>query len=253
MDDWITRVTEIRLSLVAPCLNEEGNVSELSSRFLNAAAAHGVAVEVVFVDDGSTDRTWQALVGLRGIHGERIVLVQHSANYGIPQAWISGTEASKGDLVCLIDSDLQNPPEAVFDLLNTLESSDIDLVRGVRSPVSRQSRTRIIFSRALNALLNAIFGMASEDNKSGFILTSRAQMLQLVHHSGHYKHYQTFIGVAAHARNLRTVEIRTPFEDRRAGISFLSGRSLRVVREVIGDIPQACNEFGWRFRRKENL
>lgn len=251
MDDWITEVTGIRLSLVAPCLNEEGNVDELASRFFKAAAVRGIAVEVVFVDDGSTDRTWETLIGLREIHGNRIALVQHTANYGIPQAWISGTEASKGELVCLIDSDLQNPPEAVIDLLNAFEGSDMDLVRGVRLPVSRQSRARIVYSRALNTLLNATFGMMSADNKSGFILTSRAHMLQLVRHSGHYRHYQTFIGVAAHAQNLRTIEIPTPFEDRRAGISFLSGRSLRVVREVIGDIPQACSEFGWRFRRKE--
>jgi phenylacetate-CoA ligase len=251
MDDRNAKVTT-RLSLVAPCLNEEGNVGELCARFLRAASARGVSVEVVFVDDGSTDQTWQALLELQENYGSQVALIQHPTNCGIPQGWISGTEAAKGDLVCLIDTDLQNPPETVFDLLDAYENSSVELVRGVRCPTSRQSRTRIVFSRTLNALLNMTFSMNSGDNKSGFILASRNHMLQLVHHRGHYNHYQTFIGVAAHARNLRTLEVSTPFEDRRLGISFLSGRSLRVVREVIADIPQACREFGWRFGEEKN-
>lgn len=243
-------MTAERLSLVAPCLNEEENVGHLASRFLAAAESRGAEVEIVFVDDGSTDLTWERLEALAEAKGDRIQLVQHASNQGIPRAWLSGVEAATGRLVCLIDSDLQNPPESVFALLDVLVESGADLVRGVRRPVTAQPRSRVIMSRVLNSLLNLVFGMTSRDNKSGFVLARREDMLRIVRHRGHYVHYQTFIGVAAHSFGLRVIEVDTPFEDRRSGLSFLSGKSVKVVRQVIGDIPEARREFGGRFRKR---
>jgi len=245
-------MTSPYLSLVAPCLNEEKNVVELCERFLSVAHAKKISVEIVFVDDGSTDNTWMILGKLQDQYGDEVRLVRHSTNRGIPQGWISGVEGSTGEVVCLIDSDLQNPPEAVFDLLAAYDPIRVDVVRGVRRPSAKQPKSRLFFSRSLNFLLNGIFGMNSEDNKSGFVLANRDTMMQLVHHQGHYNHYQTFIGVAAHTKLMRVEEVPTLFHDRRAGVSFLSGRSMRVIREVYQDIPNACKEFGWRFGRKDD-
>ena len=238
----------LELSLIAPCLNEQENVRILAERFLSAAESHSLQVEVVFVDDGSTDFTWERLEELQQEHPGKIELVRHSSNRGIPQGWISGVEASAGRLVCLIDSDLQNPPESVFDLYSAFQNDAPDFVRGVRCPVRQQPRVRVLMSRTLNIVLNFVFGMASADNKSGFLLGRREAMLDIVRHKGHYTHFQTFIGVAAHSKGYRTIEIDTPFEDRRNGISFLSGNSLRVVRQVFGDIPEAQWEYGSNFR-----
>jgi glycosyltransferase involved in cell wall biosynthesis len=239
------------ISLVAPCLNEEKNVELLASRFLNASKTADVLTEIIFVDDGSTDLTWERIGQICLHYPGRIIPIKHSANRGIPQSWISGVDAANGELICLIDSDLQNPPEAVFEMFGALKIHDTDLVRGIRKPVAAQSRLRVIMSRVLNFALNFVFEMKSKDNKSGFILGKSDEIKRIVSHSGHYHHYQTFIGVAAHSRGVKSIEIETPFEDRRNGISFLSGRSLKTIKEALKDIPEAQAEFGSRFRKRE--
>jgi glycosyltransferase involved in cell wall biosynthesis len=227
-------------------------VEILATRFLAAADSEGVMVEIVFVDDGSTDTTWESITSMTSREGGRVRAVRHVSNQGIPRAWLSGVEAADGEWVCLIDSDLQNPPEAVFQLWKELRQSGADLVRGVRKPVVTQPLSRILMSRVLNAVLNFVFGMSSQDNKSGFVMAKRDDMIRIIHHRGRYSHYQTFIGVAAHSLGLRTSEVDTPFEDRRNGVSFLSGKSASVVRQVIGDIPRAWREFGGRSRRRRS-
>jgi phenylacetate-CoA ligase len=240
------------VSLIAPCLNEQDNVRELTERFLNAAICNSIEVEIVLIDDGSTDLTWEIIQELETEFPGRIISVRHSANRGIPNGWLSGVEASTGEHCCLIDSDLQNPPESVFDLLTELKRRDVSLVRGVRRPVKAQSKSRVAMSRSLNFLLNFVFGMNSKDNKSGYLLGRTEEIKRIVHHTGHYRHYQTFIGVAAHSFGIPTAEIDTAFEDRRNGISFLSGRSFSVIREVFADIPEAHREFGSRFRPRRD-
>lgn len=235
------------LSLVVPCLNEEGNIRDLVDRFLRCASERELNVEVVLVDDGSTDSTWSVMNSLLSERGSSVVLVRHSTNRGIPHGWLSGMQHASGQAVCLIDADLQNPPEVVFDLYDRFTMGDCDIVRGVRVPVAKNARTRIVMSKTLNALLNAVFAMRSRDNKSGFVLASHQTIAEIVHHRGHYRHFQTFIGVAAHSRGFRVVEIDTPFEDRRSGFSFLEGRSWSVVSDVLRDLSEARKEFGWRY------
>ena len=128
------------ISLVAPCLNEEENIIALSARFFSEADRRELQVEIVFVDDGSTDSTWQVLEELSAKYSNRIVPVCHSTNRGIPQGWISGVEASNGKFICLIDSDLQNPPESVFSMYDVYIQNDADLIRGIRKPVAAKAK-----------------------------------------------------------------------------------------------------------------
>lgn len=241
------------LSLVAPCLNEEGNLRELVERFFRCADERGLDVEVVLVDDGSTDSTWAVMNSLLSERGSSVVLVRHATNRGIPQGWLSGIQLATGRAVCLIDADLQNPPEVAFDLYDRFIVGDCDLVRAVRIPVSKSSRSRIMMSKTLNSILNVVFAMRSLDNKSGFVLASHQTISEVVHHRGQYRHFQTFIGVATHSRGFKVVEIDTPFEDRRSGFSFLTGRSWSVILDVLRDLSEARREFGWRFGKRSGI
>jgi phenylacetate-CoA ligase len=251
MAGWLDGMfNEPILSLVAPCLNEQENVSILARRFFAAAEAHRFQVEVVFVDDGSTDLTWERIQALEQEFQGTVRSVRHLINRGIPQGWISGVELARGRFVCLIDSDLQNPPESAIEMLIAIQSNNVDLVRGVRNPLKTQPKSRVIMSKTLNWVLNFTFDMNSSDNKSGFLLGHRNVVRTVVNHTGQYRHYQTFVGVAAHSRRYSTLEMETPFEDRRSGISFLSGRSIGVILEVFSDIPEAQREFGSRFKSR---
>lgn len=234
---------QIDISLVAPCLNEEENVAVLAKRFFDASRQHPYTVEIVFVDDGSTDSTASKIESLMEEYGERVRLVRHPRNQGIPKSWISGWEASRGTHVCLIDSDLQNPPEAVFEMFHSLRLSSADYVQAVRRPAIRRNFSRVLMSRLLNSILNHVFKMSARDNKSGFILTDHNKMRSILEHHGIYRHFQTFVGVSANAKGFSAIEIDTPFEDRRAGVSFLAGKSVRVAVEVLRDIRVARQEF----------
>ena len=221
------------LSVIAPCLDEEGNIDELVARTLRTFEEHAVRGEIVLVDDGSTDRTWNQ-IGSHTRRDSRVRGVRHATNQGIVAGWRTGLSASSGRLVCLIDSDLQNKPEDVARLYAAHRHTH-DLVQGVRKP-SRGVRRLLLFSRALNVLLNAAFVMRLRDSKSGFVLCRREVLAAILTHTHSYRYYQCFVGISAATHGCRIVEVDTTFEDRRAGESFLGrvpiGVSLRIIWEI---------------------
>jgi glycosyltransferase involved in cell wall biosynthesis len=236
-------MSDVKVSLVAPCLNEAGNVAELAERFFKEAEKFQTPVEIVFIDDGSTDETLNVLENLKMKYVGKMQIIQHQTNKGIPASWFNGTSHACGEFVCLIDSDLQNPPESVFEMLSVLDDSKVDLVRAVRKPVSDLSMQRFVMSRVLNYWLNRSFGMKSHDNKSGFVIASKEDMIKIVSPRGQYRHFQTFIGAAANFYGLTTKEIDTAFHDRRAGVSFMRGKTIRVIFEVLMDVSKAKRDY----------
>jgi phenylacetate-CoA ligase len=221
------------LSVIAPCLNEEANVPELAARTLGTFDDHAIDGELVLIDDGSRDATWERIEAATAAD-PRVRGVRHSRNHGIEAGWKSGLGIARGELVCLIDSDLQNPPEDVARLLATWRAERPGMVQGVRHTRGKQSRT--FFSHRLNEILNVAFGMRQRDNKSGFVLCRRETLVELLEHRYRYRYFQCFVGAACGVRGIRIVEVDTDFEPRKAGTSFLSdypfGVSLRVLGEV---------------------
>ena len=237
------------LSVVAPCYNEEANVPTLVARLLRSAEAANLSIQVVLVDDGSTDKTWVAIQAMELEYAPRIKGVRHDFNSGIPGGWRSGVAAADGAYVCLIDADLQNPPEEVAKLYRRLLESTCDIVQGTRSSIGRLKDSRFTFSRGLNLLLNVLFGMRAHDNKSGFILGPTAVVQDIITVRRHYRHFQTFVGVAANAKGYSTLEVETLFESRHAGTSFLASKATRVTVECLLDFVPALGEF--RFGRRD--
>jgi phenylacetate-CoA ligase len=225
----------IALSVIAPCFNEEANIDLLVRRTLAAFETMDVAAELILVDDGSRDRTWdritaceQSAACVRG--------VRHLANRGMEAAWRTGLNAAEGGLVCLIDSDLQNRPEDITALYAAYQQGAGHVIQAVRHPAAGVSRIRH-FSRGLNLMLNWIFGMKARDNKSGFILCRRDVLADVLQHRFSYRYFQCLLGAAIHARGYRLAEVDTIFEPRHGGQSFLSifpfWVSLRTAGELL--------------------
>jgi dolichol-phosphate mannosyltransferase len=225
---------DVVLSVIAPCFNEEGNVDALVDRMVATFDAMNVSAELLLIDDGSRDATWER-VAARVQGDSRVRGVKHETNQGIEGAWRSGIDAAGGHLACLIDSDLQNRPEDVARLYKAYLRDVPDLVQAVRHPVRGLRRCRL-FSRGLNFLLNTVFGMKLRDNKSGFLLARKEALAELLRHEGEYRYFQSFIGAAAGVRGYYITEVDTDFDQRRAGKSFLSRLpivvSIRIVREM---------------------
>lgn len=118
------------LSIVIPCFNEEDVLPQLFERLQKVAVDWGCTHEVILVDDGSRDRTWEIL---RELHAKdpRWKLVRLGRNFGHQIALRAGLEAARGNVVAVLDADLQDPPEVVSRMLR-LWGEGNDVVVGVR-------------------------------------------------------------------------------------------------------------------------
>jgi phenylacetate-CoA ligase len=234
------------LSAVVPCLNEEGNIAALAERLFEATDEAGLTTEIVFVDDGSTDATWAAIGRAREEWGDRVVGVKHKRNSGIAASWRSGIDAAKGRYTCFLDGDLQHPPEEVVTLYRRLLQSRADIAQGTRSSIERLRDSRMLFSRALNLMLNIAFRTWAADSKSGFVLAPHRVLDDVLSYRGRYRYFQTFISVAAKSKGYEVLEVETLFQSRYAGTSFLSGKAWWVSLQALLDFPRALVEFGRR-------
>jgi dolichol-phosphate mannosyltransferase len=132
------------LSIVVPCFDEEACLPALHQRLTGAArAAEGDDYEIVLVNDGSRDRTWAIMQDLAN-NDPRLVAVNLSRNHGHQLALTAGLDLCRGDVVLIIDADLQDPPELLGEMLATMRREGADVVYGVRK--SRAGETA--FKRA---------------------------------------------------------------------------------------------------------
>jgi polyisoprenyl-phosphate glycosyltransferase len=121
-----------RLSIVAPCYNEEGGIVEFHRRASAAAMSIASAdYELIIVNDGSQDRSLLVLRGLLN-SDPNLVVVNLSRRYGHQTALSAGLGVARGDRIVSIDSDLQDPPEVIVDMWLTLDRGEADVVFGQR-------------------------------------------------------------------------------------------------------------------------
>jgi dolichol-phosphate mannosyltransferase len=122
----------MKLSIVVPCYNEEACLEALHERLGAAArATFGADYEIVLVNDGSKDRSWPMMRGLAA-SDPHLVAVNLSRNHGHQLALTAGLDLARGDVILVIDADLQDPPELLGDMLETMRREGADVVYGVR-------------------------------------------------------------------------------------------------------------------------
>jgi phenylacetate-CoA ligase len=230
------------LSVIAPCYNEEGNLHELVKRLLAAFQAKNIAGEIVLVDDGSQDHTGR-MIDEMAEKQPNVIGIRHRVNTGMVAGWRSGLEVSHGDLVCLIDADLQNLPEDVCRLYREIRVTGADLVQGYRSSIGRLRDSRYFLSKTLNGILNTCFGMRLRDNKSGFIICRREVLADVLRHRFSYYYFQSLITVAAKSKGYTIREIETLFESRLVGKSFIPQLPVAMICKVLIDVLKATFEY----------
>lgn len=111
----------MKLSLVAPCYNEEGNVRVFCETAREVLK--GIEYEIVFINDGSRDHTYEEQRKIFDEHRENITLINFSRNFGKEAGIYAGLTHAKGDFVCIIDTDMQQPIEVAREMLEFLEQN----------------------------------------------------------------------------------------------------------------------------------
>lgn len=114
----------VRLSLIVPCYNEQDNVEKFYEAVVGAFRGHIPSYELVFINDGSADGTWERLLKIRADNPDaRLKLVNFSRNFGKEAAMYSGFQHAVGDYVTVIDADLQQRPEVVVQMVDYLDAN----------------------------------------------------------------------------------------------------------------------------------
>jgi glycosyltransferase involved in cell wall biosynthesis len=166
----------VAISVVVPVKDEAGNVSSLAREI--AAALKEQPHEIIFVDDGSTDGTAQALTGLKPEIPQLRVL-RHARNLGQSRGIRTGVRAAKGEIIVTLDGDGQNDPADIPRLLQALKADpELGMVSGIR--VKRRDRaSRRLASRVGNGFRNWLLGDGASDTGCGLKAFRRQAFLDL--------------------------------------------------------------------------
>ncbi|MCA1989791.1 MAG: glycosyltransferase [Desulfarculus sp.] len=203
------------LSVVIPVFNEEENLVELHARLATTLNRQDYAWEVIYVDDGSRDRSWEILEGLNQ-RDEHVRLVRFNRNYGQHMAVFAGFERVRGQVVATLDADLQNPPEDVPMLVARLEEG-YDVVGGWRQ-FRQDSWLRKLPSRIVNIVTSKVVGVELKDY--GCML--RAYRREVVDAMSACQETSSFIPALANTYANKVLEIPVGHSQRHAGQSKYS-------------------------------
>jgi dolichol-phosphate mannosyltransferase len=232
------------VSIIVPTRNEVENISPLVSQLV----AQGIPfLEILFVDDDSTDGTRESIQSLSRTHAIRLV-EQKRDEPGLAAAIMSGAVAAEGDLLVVMDADLSHPPDRIKDLLAPVQAEMADMVIGSRyikgGSIPSWPLWRRIVSRAGSALAYPL--TKQQDSMSGFFAIARLRLLEINPPTVGFKiAFETILRGGA---DLRVSEIPIAFRDRVRGQSKMSfGVALRffyrwllaVFRRALSPNPKA--------------
>ena len=201
------------LSVVIPVYNEEENLPPLWEELRAVLETLGLAFEVVFVDDGSRDRSAEIIRGFRE-HDARVRLVRLKANAGETAATDAGFKAAAGRWVVTMDADLQNDPHDIPAMLGHLEQWDA--VTGWR--VDRGEGDSIV-RRASSRIANRVRNALSEETIQDSGCTFRAFRRECLRDLVLYKGFHRFIPTLLKMRGFRVLEVPVNHRPRRFGVS----------------------------------
>ena len=215
------------LSFVVPVMNEEGNVRALYERLAAKMQQLGMRYEVIFIDDGSTDRTFFELQRLHQEHPDIVEIIRFRKNFGKTPALVAGFSHCRGDVVFTMDGDLQDDPDEIPRFLEKLDEG-YDLVTGWKFP-RLDPITKTFPSRVFNGLVGRVTGLNLHDINCGFKAYRREVFEDI--HLKLYGDFHRFIPAIAHWRGFRVAEIKVRHHPRTSGVSKFGGK--RFVRGLI--------------------
>jgi undecaprenyl-phosphate 4-deoxy-4-formamido-L-arabinose transferase len=209
-----------RVSVIIPVYNEEASLPTLFARLYPALDALGTSYEVIFVNDGSRDRSAALLREQYEARPDTTRVVLFNGNFGQHLAIMAGFEASRGERVVTLDADLQNPPEEIAKLLAKMDEGH-DYVGTVRS-----ERQDTAFRRHASRLMNAVRERITRIHMTDQGCMLRAYSRGIVDTVNACREINTFIPALAYTFAQRPTEIEVAHEERAAGESKYSLYSL---------------------------
>jgi glycosyltransferase involved in cell wall biosynthesis len=200
------------LSIVIPVLNEAASLEQLHRELADVAVAEAYEMEIIFVDDGSSDGSWEAIRRLA--EGDpRVQGLRFRRNFGKAAALSAGFAQARGELVMTLDADLQDDPREIPRFLAAMQR-DLDCVSGWKK-IRHDPWHKVFPSRVFNALVSRLTGVKLHDHNCGMKCYRREifDEVQL------YGELHRFVPVLAASRGYRIGEIEIKHRPRRHGRS----------------------------------
>lgn len=153
------------ISVVIPLLNEDESLPELHDWIVRVMLEHGYAYEIIFIDDGSKDRSWQVIEELSAKNA-CVKAIKFRRNYGKSAALHVGFEAAKGNVIITMDADLQDSPDEIPDLYKMIKQDGFDLVSGYKQK-RHDPLTKTIPTKLFNWATRKMSGISLRDFNCG--------------------------------------------------------------------------------------
>lgn len=217
------RTGSLAVSVVVPLFNEEENVPILQSEL--TAALAGLDYEIIFVDDGSSDRTVERIAA-----GPQIRVLRFEKNAGQSAAMYAGLRSARGETAVLIDGDLQNDPADIPRLLAELERG-ADLVCGYRA-----QRKDTLIKRVTSRIANFVRSRFTKDGVRDTGCTLKAMRRECINALVPFKGMHRFIPALVKGAGYRLVEVPVNHRPRKFGQSKygLGNRAIRATIDMFG-------------------
>ena len=217
-----------RVSLVIPCYNEEESVDELLTEAFKILDDNGITGEIVIVDDGSTDRTWDKLSSWAE-REERLKLLRFRRNFGQTAAMVAAIDHAIGEIIIPLDADLQNDPKSIPDLLAKIDEG-YDVVSGWR-----KSRQDIFISRRLPSMIaNYIISWVSGVKLHDYGCTLKAYRRDMLEQIRVYGELHRFIPALMAEVGAEVREMEVNHRPRLLGQSkYKLDRTIRVALDLL--------------------
>lgn len=153
------------ISVVVPLFNEDESLPELTAWIAKVMNEHNFSYEIVLVDDGSTDKSWEVIESLR-LENDAIKGIKFRRNYGKSAALNVGFEATQGDVVITMDADLQDSPDEIPELYRRIKEEKLDLISGWKKK-RYDPITKTIPTKLFNAATRKMSGIELNDFNCG--------------------------------------------------------------------------------------
>ncbi|HSC53024.1 MAG TPA: glycosyltransferase family 2 protein [Phnomibacter sp.] len=154
------------VSLVIPLLNEDESLPELAAWIHRVCEENSFAYEIIFVDDGSSDNSWNVIEQLRA-NNPRVKGIKFQRNYGKSAALNEGFKAAQGEVVITMDADLQDSPDEIPGLMKMIREDGFDLVSGWKRKRYDNKLTKNLPSKLFNAATRKMSGIYLHDFNCG--------------------------------------------------------------------------------------
>ncbi|VAX18097.1 Glycosyl transferase, group 2 family [hydrothermal vent metagenome] len=221
--------TTPKFSLVAPVYNEVDNLDRFVEEAVPVMDKLEGGFEIVLVDDGSTDGSYEKLVALHN-KDTRVKVVRLRGNFGQTAAFAAGFDYAKGDIILTIDADLQNDPADIPALVKKLEDEEYDIVAGWRY----DRKDKFISRRLPSIVANKIISMTTNVHLHDYGCSLKAFRYDVVKNIKLYGEMHRFIPAIASWMGIRVAEMKVNHRPRVAGVSkYGIGRTVRVMLDLL--------------------